>query len=146
MGTVLLFAGDRDRAVSAFEEGLSLAREAGDRLGTYNALYNLAQLATARGDHELATRMFEEGVELSKGMGDRANLAHFLEGLAGVAGMRGDAARSATLFGAAQRLSGEAGAPPSTTTTCQPPRCGRPPPGYARPWATPPSRRRAARG
>ncbi|HEV2743246.1 MAG TPA: helix-turn-helix domain-containing protein [Rubrobacter sp.] len=111
VGTVLLLADDRDRAVSAFEEGLSLAREAGDRLGTYNALYNLAQLATARGDHELATRMFEEGVELSEGMGDRANLAHFLEGLAGVAGMRGDAARSATLFGAAERLSSEAEAP-----------------------------------
>ena len=111
MGTVLLLAGDRDRAVAAFEEGLSLAREGGDRLGTYNALYNLAQLAAGRGDHELATRMFEEGVALSEEMGDRANLAHFLEGLAVVAGMNGDAPRSATLSGAAERLSHEAGAP-----------------------------------
>ena len=111
MGTALLLAGDRDRAVAAFEEGLSMAREGGDRLGTYNALYNLAQLAAGRGDRELATRMFEEGVALSEGMGDRANLAHFLEGLAVVAGMAGDAARSATLSGAAERLSGEAGAP-----------------------------------
>ncbi len=111
MGIVLLLQGDRDRAVEAFEEGLSLARERGDRLGAYNALYNLAQLAAGRGDHGLATRMFEEGVELSEGMGDRANLAHFLEGLAVVEGMRGDPARSATLFGAAQRLASEAGAP-----------------------------------
>jgi hypothetical protein len=44
-------------------------------------------------------------------MGDRANLAHFLEGLAAVEGMRGEALRSATLSGAAERLSGEAGAP-----------------------------------
>ena len=111
MGTALLLAGDRDRAVSAFEEGLSLAREAGDRLGTYNALYNLAQLAAGRGDHELASRMFEEGVALSEEMGDRANLAHFLEGLAVLAGTTGDAPRSATLSGAAERLSEEAGAP-----------------------------------
>jgi tetratricopeptide (TPR) repeat protein len=111
MGTVLLLDGDRDRAVSLFEEGLSLAREGGDRLGTYNALYNLAQLAAGRGDPDLAARMFEEGVALSEGMGDRANLAHFLEGLAVVAGMRGDTRRSATLSGAAERLSREAGAP-----------------------------------
>jgi predicted ATPase len=111
MGTVLLLEGDRDRAVSAFEEGLSLAREGGDRLGTYNALYNLAQLAAGRGDHELAARMFEEGVALSEEMGDRANLAHFLEGLAAVEGMRGGVLRSATLSGAAERLSREAGAP-----------------------------------
>ena len=111
MGIVLLLRGDRDRAVSSFEEGLSLARERGDRLGTYNALYNLAQLAAVRGDHGLALRMFEEGVALSEGMGDRANLAHFLEGLAAVEGMRGDARRCATLSGAAERLSKEAGAP-----------------------------------
>ena len=111
MGTVLLLQDDRDRAVSAFEEGLALAREGGDRLGTYNALYNLAQLAAGRGDQDLAARMFEEGVALSEEMGDRANLAHFLEGLAVVAGMRGAAQRSATLSGAAERLSREAGAP-----------------------------------
>ncbi|HZF58510.1 MAG TPA: hypothetical protein VEZ19_08550, partial [Rubrobacter sp.] len=83
----------------------------GDRLGTYNALYNLAQLAMARGDHELARHMFEEGVVLSKQMRDQANLAYFLEGLAVVIGMDGQARRSAALSGAAERLLEEAGAP-----------------------------------
>jgi predicted ATPase/DNA-binding XRE family transcriptional regulator len=111
MGTVLLLEGQRNRAVAAFEEGLSLARQRGDRLGTYNALYNLAQLALGRGDHELARHMFEEGVVLSEQMRDQANLAYFLEGLAVVIGMSGQARRSAMLSGAAERLLEEAGAP-----------------------------------
>ena len=40
-----------------FEEGLAMARQKGDRLGCYIALYNLAQVALARADHELATRV-----------------------------------------------------------------------------------------
>ncbi len=93
-----------------FEEGLAQARKRGDRLGTYNALYNLAQVALARGDQERAIRMLEEGVTLSEQIGDQANLSYFLEGLAVVAGRRGDAERSARLLGAAERLLEEAGA------------------------------------
>ena len=92
-----------------FEEGLRQARKRGDRLGTYNALYNLAQVALARGDHALATRMLEEGVTLSEQIGDEANLSYFLEGLAVVAGMEGDAEHSARLLGAAERLLEETG-------------------------------------
>jgi predicted ATPase/transcriptional regulator with XRE-family HTH domain len=110
-GIVLLLEDHREEAVVAFEEGLEQARQRGDRLGTYNALYNLAQLAMGRGDHGLARRMFEEGVALSEQMRDQANLAYFLEGLAVVIGMDGKARRSATLSGAAERLLEEAGAP-----------------------------------
>jgi tetratricopeptide (TPR) repeat protein len=110
-GIVLLLEDRREEAVAAFEEGLEQARQRGDRLGTYNALYNLAQLAMGRGDHGLARRMFEEGVALSEQMGDQANLAYFLEGLSVVIGMGGKARRSATLSGAAERLLEEAGAP-----------------------------------
>ena len=59
LGTVALIQGDQDRAIPMFQEGLAQARKRGDRLGTYNALYNLAQVALARGDHELATHMLE---------------------------------------------------------------------------------------
>jgi hypothetical protein len=111
LGTVALIQGDQDRAIPMFEEGLAQARKRGDRLGTYNALYNLAQVALARGDHELATRMLEEGVTLSEQIGDQANLSYFLEGLAVMAGMQGEAEHSARLLGVAERLLEEAGAP-----------------------------------
>jgi hypothetical protein len=110
LGTVALIQGDQGRAIPMFEEGLAQARRRGDRLGTYNALYNLAQVALARGDHELTSRMLKEGVTLSEEIGDQANLSYFLEGLAMVAGMRGEAERSARLLGAAERLLEEAGA------------------------------------
>jgi tetratricopeptide (TPR) repeat protein len=64
-GTVALIQGDHDRALPMFEEGLAQAQQRGDRLGTYNALYNLAQVALGRGDHELATRMLKEGCDPS---------------------------------------------------------------------------------
>jgi hypothetical protein len=108
--TVALIQGDQDRAVLMFEEGLAQARSRSDRLGTYNALYNLAQVALSRGDHELAIRMLKEGIILSGQIGDQANLSYFLEGLAVVTGVQGDAERSARLLGAAERLLEEAGA------------------------------------
>jgi hypothetical protein len=110
LGTVALIQGEQDRAIPMFEEGLAQARKRGDRLGTYNALYNLAQVALSRSDHGLATRRFEEGVTLSEQIGDQANLSYFLEGLAVVAGVREEAEHSARLFGAAEKLLEEAGA------------------------------------
>ena len=87
-----------------------MARQRGDRLGTCNALYNLAQVAMSRGDHELATRMFEEGLALSEQIKDQANLAHFLEALAAVAAFRGEVEHYAHLLGAAEALLEEVGA------------------------------------
>jgi tetratricopeptide (TPR) repeat protein len=110
LGTVALVQGDQDRAIPMFEEGLAQARRRVDRLGSYNALYNLARVALARGDNELATRMLEGGVTLSEQIGDQANLAYFLEGLAVVAAVREEAERSARLSGVAERLMEEAGA------------------------------------
>jgi non-specific serine/threonine protein kinase len=104
LGTILLIQGDHDRATATIEEGLALARKLGDRIGTNDALYVLAQVAQARGDHDLAARRFEEGVSLSIEMGDRANLGYYLEGLAMVAGVRGEAERSVCLFGAAEEM------------------------------------------
>src|SRR3712207_8739755 len=79
-----------------------MARSLGDRLSTYIALYNLAQVVLSRGDYHGAVNLFEEGVALSEQVGDRANLAYCLEGLAVVAGARGEAERSGRLIGAAE--------------------------------------------
>ncbi len=51
-----------DRALPMLERALAQSRKRRDRLGTYTALYFLAQIALARGDYAAATRMFEEGV------------------------------------------------------------------------------------
>jgi non-specific serine/threonine protein kinase len=94
-----------------FEEGLAMARRLGERLGTYIALYNLAQVALTCGDYQGAVSLFEEGVALSGEVGDQANLAYCLEGLAVVAGVQGEAMRSARLIGAAEGLHEAVGVP-----------------------------------
>ncbi len=111
LGIAALRRGDLGRATQMFEEGLAMARRLGDRLSTYIALYNLAQVALSRGDYHGAVSLFEEGVALSGEVGDRANLAYCLEGLAVVTGVRGQAMRSAHLIGAAEGLHEAVGVP-----------------------------------
>lgn len=111
LGTVLLLRGDRDRAAEMMEEGLAVARRVGDRTSTYVALYNLAQVALAGDDLASAASLLMEGVTLSRDMRDQANLAHFSEALAVVTERRGEPERSARLFGVAEGLLEEVGAP-----------------------------------
>ena len=110
-GTSLLAQGDLGGARRMFEEGLESARRWGNAVGTYVALYNLAQLALARGDLGPAADALEEGVGLSGYTKDRANLAHFLEALSAVAALRGEVERAAVLIGAAEGSLKELGTP-----------------------------------
>ena len=71
------------------EKALALARRSSDGLGTYSALYFLAQIALARGDYATATGMLKEGVALAAQVGPRGGLAYLLEGLAAVAHAQG---------------------------------------------------------
>lgn len=104
LGTVLLQLGDTDEALGTMRRGLALARDRGDRLGSYIALYNLAQAALAAGEAGPAREHLEEGIALSQQTGDRANLAYFVEALAVVESGVGCHDRVATLLGAAQAL------------------------------------------
>jgi predicted ATPase/transcriptional regulator with XRE-family HTH domain len=104
LGTVLLLRGKPQHALAPIEQGLELARGRGDRLATYVALYNLAQVALALHDDALARRHVLEGIALSEETGDLANLAWFTETLAAIEARAGDHPRAATLLGASDGL------------------------------------------
>lgn len=110
LGTVQLLRGDAAAAVPEIERGLQLARERGDRLATYVALYNLSQAALALADYPLARRRVEEGIALSRETRDLANLAYFVESLAVIESKEGNHLRVATLLGAATGLRETVGA------------------------------------
>ena len=110
LGTVLLLQGDQAGAVAEIERGHALARERGDRLSTYVALYNLSQAAISTGDHVRARRHLEEGIELSEQTQDMANLAYFLEALAVVESADRRPGGVAVLLGAAESLRETVGA------------------------------------
>ncbi len=109
-GTVFLLRSDRLGATVEIGRGLELARERGDRLSTYVALYNLAQADIGAADYRQARAHLEEGVILSGQTQDRTNLVYFLEALAVVESFEGADERVATLLGAAAALSDEVGA------------------------------------
>jgi predicted ATPase/DNA-binding XRE family transcriptional regulator len=104
LGTVLLLRSEPGQAVTSIERGLEIARQRGDRLSTYVALYNLAQARIAKGDFDGARRHIEEGVLLSEQTRDLANLAYLLETLAVVESQAGRPERVAALLGATDGL------------------------------------------
>ena len=104
LGTALMLNSHPGGAVEEMERGLQLARQRGDRLATYVALYNIAQVAIGLEDHDLARACLVEGIELSHQTHDLANLAYFLEALAVVESTPESSERIAVLLGAAQSL------------------------------------------
>jgi predicted ATPase len=103
-GTARMAGGDPVGALPHFADGLTAARERGDRLTTCIALHNLAEAAIADGDFDLAGDHLREGARLCEETGDLANLAYYFDALAVVHAGRGDPQRVATLLGAAQSL------------------------------------------
>jgi tetratricopeptide (TPR) repeat protein len=104
LGTVALLTGDPDRAVRHIERGLESARQRGDRLSMYVALYNLSQVESTRGRSVEARGHLAEGTRLSLETGDQANLAYFLEASAVLEAAEGTHARVPILVGAAQGI------------------------------------------
>ncbi len=109
-GTTQLLRGDLDSAEADIRLGLGSARERGDRLSTYVALFNLSQVAMAAGDGRSARGHLQEGIRLSGETQDMANLAYFLDALAVVEADEQEWPRVPVLFAAAQALRESVGA------------------------------------
>ena len=143
---VELMRGEEGEATAMFEEGLSLARQIGDRNSADIALYNLAQMSLSRGDPARAATLFEEAVIISEQVRDRAALAYRLEGLAVVANARGEAERCARLIGAGKGCMKRLGYPSTSITSLTAHRTRARWPPYAPKWVRKPSKQREPMG
>ena len=103
--------GGRERATGSFEEALAKNQEVGDARGVAISLNNLGLAALMRADHERAETLLEESLTILWEEEDQQTLVECLEAMAGVAGARSQARRAARLWGAAQALREEIGAP-----------------------------------
>jgi tetratricopeptide (TPR) repeat protein len=103
-GTLLRATGDPDGARASVERGLQGARERGDRLAVYMALFGLGHGALLAGDHEEARRQLEAGLRLAHELGDTMNVAHFAQTLEVVEVAAGEHGRAAVLRGASDAL------------------------------------------
>jgi non-specific serine/threonine protein kinase len=96
-GSIVLFQGDYQRAISLLEEGLALFRELGDKRGVATSLVNLGFAALHLGDKERASVLRQEIEELRREPLERITLAWSTTFLALATSYEGDYERSAAL-------------------------------------------------
>ena len=111
LGLVACHQDDLPGARAFFDEGLAIRRDIGDRAGIALSLNNLGHVAIERGDGAAARAHFVESLTIERELGDRWGMAFSLEGLAGAGAAAGDAIAAARLWGAAERLRADIGAP-----------------------------------
>jgi adenylate cyclase len=99
-GQVLYRQGNYAEARERLNEGLALARQAGDTMRVALALHNLGNVALDQGDHITAGALYEESLALWREIGHKQGIATSLSNLGLVAWRRGD-------YTAAQALSEE---------------------------------------
>jgi tetratricopeptide (TPR) repeat protein len=113
LGAVACDEGDFSTGCKLYEESLAISEELGDRWSIGTSLLNLGIATCFQGDHLTATRLLRESLTILGELGDRRNIASSLEGIAAVSAALGNPTEAATLWGTAERLREEIGAPMS---------------------------------
>jgi predicted ATPase/class 3 adenylate cyclase len=111
LGRALLEIDDLEAAQSALEEALTYARAGDYHLTAAFALNVLGRIALRRGDLNGARALLEDSLRTLKEIGAKWHIAESLEDLAAVLGAQGQGSRAARLWGAAEALRGQVGAP-----------------------------------
>ena len=104
LGNVLRETGDREAALAAYEEGLSLAHKTGSRRHMGFALNGLGMLALERGNLQESARRFAEALTIRHSLGERLEAAITLEEWARLAAAAGDPAAAVTLGAASETI------------------------------------------
>ncbi len=111
LGVVMRARGDRVAALTLFEESLALARDTGNRHLVATTLDTLNRDALLQGNLRAAEAHLRETITIFDGLGDRGGVANALEGFALLASAKDASRRAARMWGAAERLRDEVGAP-----------------------------------
>ncbi|MBC8134574.1 MAG: tetratricopeptide repeat protein [Fibrella sp.] len=111
LGVVALYEGITGAARTLFEESLSLFRGLNDDGGIAWSLNHLGDVAYRHSEFTQAQAWFEESLNLFRTAGDREGVAENLRDMAAVFGDRKDVQKAARLWGAAEALRENIGAP-----------------------------------
>lgn len=111
LGTLAAKLNDASSARALYEESLVIRRETGDRQGTALDLCNLADVAIDDGELSSARALLDESLEVRREVGDQLGIAYSLEGFARLQAFMGNPLRAARIWGAAERLRADIGAP-----------------------------------
>ncbi len=114
LGDISYGEGDYPRALQLGEDSLRQFSEMGNKWLITYALNRQTRTLAALGEEQEARSLYEQGLTLHLELGDRQGVAEFLEGMAGLA-VAQHASHAATLWGAAETIREEIGAPLSPT-------------------------------
>ncbi|MCW3099654.1 MAG: adenylate/guanylate cyclase protein, partial [Chthonomonadaceae bacterium] len=103
--------GDYASARGYYEESLTIYGEIGDRQGIAASLKNLGKLASYQGDYASARACQEESLTIKREIGGQQGIAYSLEAFAGLAADQENQEQAAQLWGAAEALREQIGAP-----------------------------------
>jgi predicted ATPase/DNA-binding SARP family transcriptional activator len=115
LANVAFFEEDYDRAEVLQEEGRARSRDVGDTRREALACLNLGWIHIGQRDDERATDRLHESIDHFIRLHERRHLPDVFEGLAAIAARKSDGERSATLFGAAERIREDIGSPLAST-------------------------------
>lgn len=105
------YQGDIEQATALYQQSLGLYRELGDEKGVAEVLQDMAFMDLGLGNGSHARELLIETLGMVRSLKDQYYVLASLEGLTCVAAAQGNAERAARLWGAAESLSGETGAP-----------------------------------
>lgn len=111
LGQVALHHGEYAQARALLEECLAIHKEVWDQKGIAQATALLAKVAAAQQDYVAARALYKECLEVALKVGDKWFIAAHLEGLGETVANRGEDAWATRLWGAAEKLRQEIGAP-----------------------------------
>lgn len=111
LGYLELCQGNYDRAKYLLEESYHIHQTLGQKGHVTEALACIGVVLLKQGNLLTARSHFEQALSAYQESGQKRGIAEVLEGLAGVAAKRGNAERAGKIFGAAEALREEIGAP-----------------------------------
>jgi predicted ATPase/class 3 adenylate cyclase/Tfp pilus assembly protein PilF len=115
LGLVAYSQGESASACAYYEESLTIRREIGDRRGVASSLHNLGNVAYSQGDYASCRAYQEESLIIRREIGDRRGVASSLEAFANLAERESKSEQAAVLYGAAEALREQIGAPLTPT-------------------------------
>ena len=98
LAIVASIRGDRDQALTWFEESLAIGRRGGDQWLLSIALNNLGTVFADAGDYERAAELFEESLAIGEARGDLDRRARALNNLGSTAQSLGDLSRARDFY------------------------------------------------
>ena len=104
--------GEYEKSAQIYQESVARAVAIGDKLNESFAWVDLGRAHLLRHDYERARAMFQTSLDLARALRYKTGLAYGAEGLACVDMLSGQVERGVRLFGAAQALRTQTGAPP----------------------------------